>query len=73
MFHMTINKRKLKQLRSNNVQVYAWTVNESKTAHNMMDLGIDAIITDYPRLIIQARGTYSDRPKRIRRNGTPVF
>ena len=73
MFHLTINKRKLKQLRSNNVQVYAWTVNESKTAHNMMDLGIDAIITDYPRLIIQARGTYSDRPKRIRRNGTPVF
>jgi hypothetical protein len=38
-----------------------------------MGLGIDAIITDYPRLIIQARGTYSDRPKRIRRNGTPVF
>lgn len=73
MYHMTLNKRKLKQLRSKNVQVYAWTVNQSKTAHDMMDFGIDAIITDYPKLIIRARGTHSDRPKRIRRNGTPVF
>lgn len=73
MYHMTLNRRKVKQLRSKNVQVYAWTVNQSKTAHDMMDFGIDAIITDYPKLIIRARGTHSDRPKRIRRNGTPVF
>jgi len=73
MYHMTLNRRKVKQLRSKNVQVFAWTVNQPKTAHDMMSFGIDAIITDYPKLIIQARGTYSDRPKRIRRNGKPVF
>ena len=73
MYHKTLNKRKLKQLRDKNVSVYAWTVNTSVDAHKMMDLGIDAIITDYPKSIIKARGTYSDRPKRIRKKGTPVF
>lgn len=73
MYHLTINKRKLKQLRSKKVAIYAWTVNETKTAHKMMDLGIDAIITDYPRTIIRARGSYSDRPKKFRTTGTPSF
>ena len=73
MYHLTINKRKLKQLRSKEVSVYAWTVNDTKDAHKMMDLGIDAIITDYPRTIIRARGSYSDRPKKFRTTGTPSF
>ena len=73
MYHKTLNKRKLKQLRDKNVSVYAWTVNTSVDAHKMMDLGIDAIITDYPKSIIKARGTYSDRPKKYRSTGTPSF
>ena len=73
MYHLTINKRKLKQLRSKEVSVYAWTVNDTKDAHKMMGLGIDAIITDYPRTIIRARGSYSDRPKKFRMTGTPSF
>ena len=73
MYHLTINKRKLKQLRSKEVSVYAWTVNDTKDAHKMMALGIDAIITDYPRTIIRARGSYSDRPKKFRMTGTPSF
>jgi glycerophosphoryl diester phosphodiesterase len=73
MFHMTLNTRKLRQLRSKGVQVYAWTVNQPKDANRMMELGIDAIITDYPKTIINTRGPYSDRPKRMKRNGTPVF
>ena len=73
MFHMTLNTRKLRQLSSKGVQVYAWTVNQPKDANRMMELGIDAIITDYPKTIINTRGSYSDRPKRIKRNGTPVF
>lgn len=73
MYHLTINKRKLKQLRSKKVAIYAWTVNETNTAHKMMDLGIDAIITDYPRTIIKARASYSNRPKKFRTTGTPSF
>ena len=73
MYHLTINKRKLKQLRSKKVSVYAWTVNDTIAAEQMMELGIDAIITDYPRTIIKARGSYSDRPKKFRTTGTPSF
>jgi len=73
MYHKTINKRKLGQLRGKNISIYAWTVNTAIDAHKMMDLGIDAIITDYPKSIIRARGTYSDRPKKYRTTGTPTF
>jgi len=73
MYHRTLNKRKLKQLRNKNISVYAWTVNTSSDTHKMMDLGIDAIITDYPKSIIKSRGSYSDRPKKYRTTGTPSF
>ena len=73
MYHKTLNRRKLKQLRAKGVVVYAWTVNQAKDAHKMMELGIDAIITDYPKSIIKARGRYSDRPKKYRTTGTPSF
>lgn len=29
-------------------QVYVWTVNDKATMHKMMDLGVDAVITNYP-------------------------
>jgi glycerophosphoryl diester phosphodiesterase len=73
MYHKTINKRKLGQIKDLNIAVYAWTVNTAIEAHKMMDLGIDAIITDYPKSIIRARATYSDRPKKYRTTGTPSF
>jgi glycerophosphoryl diester phosphodiesterase len=73
MYHKTLNKRKLRQLRDKGVSAYAWTINTTDDAHKMMDLGIDAIITDYPKSIIKARATYSDRPKKYRTTGTPSF
>ena len=73
MYHKTINQRKLRQLRDKSISVYAWTVNTTDDAHKMMDLGIDAIITDYPKSIIKSRGSYSDRPKKYRTTGTPSF
>ena len=73
MYHKNLNKRKLKQLRDKSISVYALTVNRTDDAHKMMDLGIDAIITDYPKSIIKVRGTYSDRPKKYRTTGRPSF
>lgn len=73
MYHKTLNKRRLRQLRDKNVSVFAWTVNTTDDANKMMGLGIDAIITDYPKSIIKARGSYSDRPKKYRTTGTPSF
>ena len=66
LYYKTINKRNIDLLREQNIGVYAWTVNNADEAHEMMDFSIDGIITDYPRRIIEARSTYSSRPKRFR-------
>ena len=73
IYHKVLNPRKMKTLRKLKLGIYAWTVNEVKDAQRMMDLGIDGIITDYPRRVIQTRGTYSSKPKRFRITGTPSF
>ena len=73
IYHKVLNPRKMKTLRKMKLGIYAWTVNEVKDAQRMMDLGIDGIITDYPRRVIQTRGTYSSKPKRFRISGTPSF
>ena len=61
VYYKYLNARSVKYIRKNKLGIFAWTVNEVRDAHRMMDLGIDGIITDYPKRIIQARGTYSDR------------
>ena len=66
LYFRTLNRRTVSQLRKDDIGIYAWTVNQVVDGHKMMDLGIDAIITDYPRRIIQSRGSYSSRPKRFR-------
>ena len=34
-----------------NIKVFAWTVNEIGMSNELVKLGVDAIITDYPDLI----------------------
>lgn len=38
----------IRQARSHGKQVYVWTVNEASTMREMIALGVDAIITNYP-------------------------
>jgi glycerophosphoryl diester phosphodiesterase len=73
LYYRTINRRAIDVLREQNIGVYAWTVNKAEDAHKMMGYAIDGIITDYPRRIIESRGTYSSRPKKFRMTGTPSF
>ena len=73
LYFPTLNRKTVNHLRDKNIGIYAWTVNQTKDGHKMMDLGIDAIITDYPRRIIQSRGSYSSKPKKFRLTGTPSF
>ena len=73
LYFRTLNRRTVSQLRKEDIGIYAWTVNEVVDGHKMMELGIDAIITDFPRRIIQSRGSYSSKPKKFRITGTPSF
>ena len=66
LYYRTINKRTVNILRDLDIGIYAWTVNQIEDGHKMMSFAIDGIITDYPRRIIEARSTYSSKPKRFR-------
>ena len=65
LYYRTINKRTVNNLRDLDIGIYAWTVNQIEDGHKMMSFAIDGIITDYPRRIIEARSTYSSKPKRF--------
>jgi glycerophosphoryl diester phosphodiesterase len=39
-----------------NLQVHAWTINETADIKRMLDLGVDGIITDYPDRLMEALG-----------------
>jgi len=35
------------------ISVFAWTVNEKKMSDELIKIGVDAIITDYPNKLIK--------------------
>lgn len=41
--------------------VFAWTVNEPSTIERMVNIGVTAIVTDYPERVPQSRGNSSQR------------
>lgn len=45
-----IDKELIKALKSKDIKCFAWTVNDKKEGHLLMEAGIDGIITDYPTL-----------------------
>ena len=46
--HILISKQLLHKLNNLNIKCYAWTVNEITRKKELINLGIDGIITDYP-------------------------
>lgn len=53
MFHPTISKKEIKYAHENNIKVFAWTVNKEKDASHLKNLGIDALITDFPNIFLK--------------------
>jgi glycerophosphoryl diester phosphodiesterase len=48
MLHITITKRKVKQLRTLGIETFAWTVNKNEDAKKLKEIGVNGLITDYP-------------------------
>jgi glycerophosphoryl diester phosphodiesterase len=44
----TLNEEVVKEIRSHNLMINTWTVNDEKYMHLLAKLGIDGIITNYP-------------------------
>ena len=53
-FHL-ITPELVKELHCRNIQIAAWTVNEIPDMKNLLNVGIDSIITDYPNRALELR------------------
>lgn len=47
----TINQSLVETIKSEGLQVFAWTVNYRSHFMNLVDLGVDGIVTDYPDIL----------------------
>ena len=46
-----LTKQIVKRIKSNNIQVHPYTINDPMNIKRMKSMGVDAIITDYPERI----------------------
>ena len=46
-----LTKQIVKKIKSNNIQVHPYTINDPMNIKRMKSMGVDAIITDYPERI----------------------
>jgi len=49
--HKLLTKLNAEKIKSENISIYPWTVNEIKDINRMKKIGVDAIITDYPERV----------------------
>jgi glycerophosphoryl diester phosphodiesterase len=54
MFYPTINRRKVNDLKNAKVKLFAWTVNSIETVEKLRQNGVDGIITDFPKLVLDS-------------------
>jgi len=58
--HITINKTFVDQAHSRLLSVTVWTVNNQTDMENAVSYGVDAIITDYPPMLVQVIQDYNN-------------
>lgn len=53
--YRVVNENLLSAAKQQNMKVYAWTVNKTSVMAEMIEMGIDGIITDHPKIAVQVR------------------
>ncbi len=53
-YHMFVNKELVEKVHAKNMKLIPWTVNEVDRMRELLKLGVDGIITDYPNRIAEA-------------------
>ncbi len=46
--YISLNKESVTEIKSNNIQINTWTVNNESDVERLYNLGVDAVITNYP-------------------------
>ena len=49
----SLTQKNIKKIHNAGFKVYPWTVNEPEDIKKMIEIGVDAVITDYPERIRQ--------------------
>lgn len=55
-----INKNMIREIHKSGKAVFAWTINQDYKAERLLELGVDAVITDYPVEMVKLRDEYKD-------------
>lgn len=63
----------LREAQRRNVAVHIWTVDDVKTMHRLLDMGVDAIQTDRPDLLAGVLAERLGRPRPAGLDGPPPF
>ena len=48
-----LTRNLIKKANISNLQVHVWTINDRKTINNLIDLGVNGIVTDEPELLME--------------------
>lgn len=54
-YYILLNKNEVDMIHDSNMKVIPWTVNKKKDMINLLKIGVDGIITDYPNIAIPLR------------------
>lgn len=46
--YLSLNEGSVSEIKANSIQINTWTVNDEESVEKLYDLGIDAVITNYP-------------------------
>ncbi|MEX0770405.1 MAG: glycerophosphodiester phosphodiesterase family protein [Balneolaceae bacterium] len=58
--HQAITLDLIRSLKTRDIELYVWTVNRAERMADMMERGVDGIITDHPSLGVQVRNEFRD-------------
>tara|TARA_R110002049_G_scaffold73909_10_gene190931 strand:+ start:4119 stop:5882 length:1764 start_codon:yes stop_codon:yes gene_type:complete len=54
-YFVLLNKEEVKNIQKKNMRVIPWTVNKKEDMVNLLNMGVDGLITDYPNIAIPLR------------------
>ncbi|UMB60062.1 hypothetical protein MHL31_13370 [Lutibacter sp. A80] len=54
-YYILLTKDEVTKIQNKNMQVIPWTVNDKEAMINLLNMGVDGIITDYPNIAIPLR------------------
>jgi glycerophosphoryl diester phosphodiesterase len=55
-----VTKRFVEFVHKKGLKICVWTINDETTFKNLIDIGVDGIITDKPKLLFETLESYSN-------------